>query len=496
MSFHFITRRALLNNRGASLIYTTLALAFFAMMGVTVVSTATSDNEDTSNSVNLTQAEYASLAGLEWAKYQLQGSSEPQDPAVADKSFGPGSFTIQYTPGVDTSSAQITSNGAVGIARVSHSINVASPNLCFEFFGSPTYDFTGETEGGVYDIGFRKACTDPTQCESVGNECPDTVTVDKMTVSWTEPDAVQLVTNITIDGDSSASSSGSARLSASALSASALSAASSLSITASAADGTVYEQRARHTEVGSPENGAASGTEIDIENFSISDSSDHLISELIMSYAVGHALTAPKTFTIKVTFSDGSSKSQNFTWTQISEAPAPGVTIGDTPVVDIVTDTPSWDGGITDPLPGSVIDTPVVDIVTNPPGVVTITPGNPINPVDPVDPNAFDMIDVTPNNIQGSVDNGLTMQPEIQHGAMNNDAVKTVGTIDAGTQDIPTGTGTTSWFGTGSDVTNNMNVMTNVIDNAALQDSGATQNMQMMNVNTYTNTNIMNMYGH
>jgi hypothetical protein len=41
-----------------------------------------------------------------------------------------------------------------------------------------------------------------------------------------------------------------------------------------------------------------------------------------------------------------------------------------------------------------------------------------------------------------------------------------------------------------------MNVMTNVIDNAALQDSGATQNMQMMNVNTSTNTNIMNMYGH
>lgn len=436
MKIYFLNRCTLCNERGSMLLYVGLMLAFIATMGMSLVSTATEDDENTSNSVYLAQAEYESTAAMEWANYWHHRG---YDPSVSEKQLGGGNFTVAF----DSTTGVTGTAGTAGPARVNHGLKLGLPSISCS--GELAFESVNDTTGKLKGVTIQKI------------DDLDTVIIDKLTLSWTKSTTDQIIDAVSVGDDGSSAN--------------------------------LYERRVGYSpQVGTPEQNVVSGQEIDIENVYISDAIPHEFTYFSISYpapirlsteTISYAPAVPDTFTLTFTFNDGNQTSCSLPLSEIDpedseEDDGPGLIFTD----KVFDDGPT--GGIVDPQPDDIIIIPGPTTT-----VTTVVPDDNGSGegtgVTGVDPDNFDIIDVVNNNIQTTIDTGITVAPDLEHGAFNNgftvqtnEFTQGSGPGDDGTIDVGT---SGSWFGTGTntDTTN----MTNY--NADTMQSGASvQNMQNM----------------
>lgn len=493
------------NERGSTLLYATLSLCFLGMMGAAIVPMATADSDASANNVSIQKAEFASFSGLEYAYRKIL--AEGQDPNGTTLTIGDSTFTITSDPATN----HISSVGRSDVAMVTHEADAAYASNCFELTSVGSISFSGGS-GGLYDIGFQETCTDPCLCGAATNGCPESLTIDSMTISWTNANAVanasagQTITSISIVDDATATDTPATM---------------------------EYEQRTLGDPtlvpgwtpqlIGSPTGGASNGQEIDFDtDFVVQDNGTYFINAITMRYvqlaAVNYTLVASDVFTLTVKFSDGSTVDREIIWnsdgsgtvvpvdTSTSECSSvaaaatttdtttdTGVAAGDTPsIVAIGFTLPSTATDTT--TPGTTLTTTTPDFSGLQPGTTSPSPlsgvtlasgGSGLGITVPADTTGINtsLIGIDQSTISGSVSNTMLPGVEVQHGSSTYGFTETVGTIDAGTQTVGQG-GTTTWITTGVDTTNMVDTST------------TTQNLQNVQVMTnYTNT-YMNMVGH
>lgn len=320
------------DQNGATLLYMAVFLVFVATMGVSVISLSAADQEGTGNAVDTAKAEYESLAGLEWAMFQLNNGEDPRTTAELTlhaegstlsfrtfdeagqlvevsnpKGFGDGSFTVTY----DSETRQVTSVGTFGAATARHAMT--APPSCLELLSGAVFNFPSDAASGTMsNVGFRKLDTTMEDTDGDGIEdaeidCLNQVFITDVRVSWTGYQNGELVTGIMIDG----------------------------TIHYDAVDGP-----------GTPAGGAASNTLIGIDSdFAVNDTEDHAFDAILFSYPAGSPLSSPQTFIVEVTLADGSTVSKSYVYNVTSGGIVtndPVVIVGATPLVDV---TPDTDGG-------------------------------------------------------------------------------------------------------------------------------------------------------
>lgn len=128
--------------------------------------------------------------------------------------------------------------------------------------------------------------------------------------------------------------------------------------------------------------------------------------------------------------------------------------------------------------PGWTVDIPEPDLELTPPdgGAGTsgsgprVTGGCLIPPCggnsDPGIDADFGIVEV--DGLAAGIDTRPSVRPSVQHGAMNDDQVLVVGTVDGGTHEGTVGTGTTEWFGAENGVNGNVQTMTAPVENNAV----------------------------
>lgn len=342
------------NNSGMSLITSVAALCLLAFMGVTTVSINAADGQDAANMTSNTQADYLALSGLEWARNKIDNYENPDVNAIA---MAGGTFTVTSDPDTGT----VTATGNYDIATKTVSMTATWAKDCFQFVNDPTFSF-GETSGTMLNVGFQKTCTDPELCETFGNTCPDQLIIDAVTLSWTQaaPEAASTVA-ITMTDDN-------------------------------AQPQKYYEQRSGYVVTGAPEYGAASEVTIDLEkagardgllDFHLDDEQVHYFQTVAFAYNAGAGFHTAENFLMTVHFSDGSSASRNYVWTEAAAVIISDPTTSTSGGSD--TSDPTTDPSIpTDPATPSDPDVPTGTLGggTDSGPVVSGTPDG-ITPIDP-----------------------------------------------------------------------------------------------------------------
>lgn len=282
-----------------TLIYAAISLVLIGVMGITAVDIGAADADITSNAVDLAQAEYNSTAGMEWAKWRLNNGEDPRSltpltrsflgrgrtlSAIQRYTFGPTEFgdgTFEVTSDPDNGS--VTSVGKSGAATVSHTMYPTYASECFEFFGTPDFNFPPGTQGSMDGVGFRLHC--PEDCEA-SDSCLDTLIIKAMEVSWTKAKDQQTVTAIIVDKDG---------------------AGEFVSYNQNSANG--------YSIAGTPSTGAVSGTTINTVDYELDDNEDHYFSTFEFQYSPGgFQPESPDNFTITVFFKDGTTESVTYSY--------------------------------------------------------------------------------------------------------------------------------------------------------------------------------------
>lgn len=327
-------------------------------MTVAIVKISTADDDNTYNQYASLQASFRADSGFEWAKYRINQGVSPDLPETA---FAGGSFTVSSEP----NSGAVNATGRFDLARVGRAMTATFAKDCFQFVGEPVFDFSNDTYGTIADVAFQKSCTDSDVCGTPLTDCPDTMIITDMTLSWQVADQNSVQTEV-VQIDGSDSSTG--------------------------RTGVYYERRAGYLpQTGTPFGGAASGQEIDLvlanaspdesTDYYLTDENVHAFTTLGLSYPAGSGFANSERFTLAVVFMDGSSASRDLTWASIATAPdttIPTETSGGTDSSDPVISGNT--GGDTDgPSAEGFVDVAIVN-----PGSDTSTSFEGITPSSPV----------------------------------------------------------------------------------------------------------------
>lgn len=290
-----------------ALIYTAMALTFLGVMGMAVVENGSKDADSTANFTDVIQADALSTAGMEWAKWRLNNGEDPRSiypvglsrislPGSMSRTvsaspatryaFGPAEFgdgTFEVTS--DPENGSVTSIGKSGAATVSHTMEPTYASECFEYFGTPDFNFPPGTQGSLDDVGFRLNC--PEDCEAA-DSCLDQLIIKGMTVSWTDAVTQQGVTAILIAAEDSSSD-----------------------------DFVSYNQNSTngYAVTGSPSTQAVSGDLINTADYTLDDQADHSFKTFAFQYSPGGFQPRSGTdFTITSYFKDGTTESVTYTY--------------------------------------------------------------------------------------------------------------------------------------------------------------------------------------
>lgn len=242
---------------GSAVLLSFVIMILLCYSSASLVQVRGSDLSQSTDHIQKTQSSYVALGAVEYAKYNLDRGL---DPTTTGKPFGAGDFEVQK----DLALGKIYVSSRVGNAKTRQSVDVDFSANCLSF--DPLYDVNfGPGGGGIYNLRFKKTCHQK-------------VVVDKMVISWPGALNNQLFSKIVNE------------------------------------DGSLAYNAINAPFIGTPNLGAGSGVEIDLQDVTIADSATHLFREIYMSYTNSSGPVQPETFTVQFIFKDGSSSSMDCHW--------------------------------------------------------------------------------------------------------------------------------------------------------------------------------------
>lgn len=225
------------------------------MMSASVLSVRSSEFSESTNHIAKIKSDYVAVGAIEYALHELAWGLSPSTPA-GGLDFAGGNFEVDADPALGTVSVV----GDVQGAQTEYDLNARFSKDCIELsFDDAQFVFEA-TSGGLEDLKYRK-------------KCHHRLILSGMVITWDSPSGVQKIRKITCDNGNELQD--------------------------------LY-QGWSIPYIGTPEDGANSGEQINVADLMIENDSWLTCTEITMSYAIGEKPSDGTQFSFLLQFADGS----------------------------------------------------------------------------------------------------------------------------------------------------------------------------------------------